>query len=63
MPSHNHGVYYRAVFATSGSSWSIDPGTRGSANDGLNSIQYAGGSQPHNNMPPYLTVYMWIRTA
>lgn len=23
----------------------------------------AGGSQPHNNMPPYLTVYMWKRTA
>ena len=24
---------------------------------------YVGGSQPHNNMPPYLTVYMWKRTA
>ena len=22
-----------------------------------------GGSNPHNNMPPYLTVYMWKRTA
>ena len=22
-----------------------------------------GGSQPHNNMPPYLSVYMWKRTA
>lgn len=22
-----------------------------------------GGSQPHNNMPPYLAVYMWQRTA
>lgn len=22
-----------------------------------------GGTQPHNNMPPYLTVYMWKRTA
>ena len=21
-----------------------------------------GGNQPHNNMPPYLTVYMWKRT-
>ena len=23
----------------------------------------AGGTHPHNNMPPYLTVYMWKRTA
>ena len=23
----------------------------------------AGGNQPHNNMPPYLVVYAWRRTA
>lgn len=23
----------------------------------------AGGNQPHNNMPPYLAVYVWQRTA
>ena len=22
-----------------------------------------GGNQPHNNMPPYITVYFWRRTA
>ena len=22
-----------------------------------------GGDQSHNNMPPYLTVYTWVRTA
>lgn len=22
-----------------------------------------GGSQPHNNMPPYLAVYMWKRIS
>lgn len=26
-------------------------------------IGLEGGSQPHNNMPPYYTVYMWRRTA
>ncbi len=23
---------------------------------------HAGGDQPHNNMPPYISVYMWRRT-
>lgn len=27
------------------------------------SINNAGGGQPHNNMQPYLVVYMWKRTA
>lgn len=26
-------------------------------------IVTGGGGQPHNNMPPYLTVYVWKRTA
>lgn len=25
--------------------------------------QYTGGSQPHNNMPPYFAMPFWIRTA
>lgn len=27
------------------------------------SLSNTGGSQPHNNMQPYLAVYMWKRTA
>lgn len=29
----------------------------------LGHIDAAGGNQPHNNMPPYLTVYMWRRES
>ena len=41
----------------------------GSVNDGTNYIALqsttgnTGGNVPHNNMPPYFTVYMWKRTA
>lgn len=27
------------------------------------STDWIGGSKPHNNMPPYIAVYMWVRTA
>lgn len=33
------------------------------AGDHAHSIKDDGGSQPHNNMPPYLAVYIWKRTA
>ena len=26
-------------------------------------VTYSGGNQPHNNMPPYITVYMWKRIS
>lgn len=26
-------------------------------------VTYVGGSQSHNNMPPYFTCYIWCRTA
>lgn len=26
-------------------------------------VNYTGGDQPHNNMPPYLAVYIWKRIA
>ena len=25
--------------------------------------QYTGGDKAHNNMPPYIAVYLWRRTA
>ena len=26
-------------------------------------VEYVGGSQAHNNLQPYITTYMWKRTA
>ena len=66
MPSHNHR--YDAM------SFSIEEGddttwvtARNYLDVGLSmgypSTSYTGGGNAHNNMPPYLTVYMWKRTA
>ena len=65
MPKHRH----TQISANSGSS-----GLTGTTYSGLgwstgnneilgNAMQNTGGSQPHNNMPPYETFYFWKRTA
>lgn len=68
MPAHSHGPlywnnglsigigsgvsgnYYRVSSSTSGNTISTEAQTAG-----------AGGSKAHNNLPPYLAVYMWQR--
>ena len=62
MPKHNHDLFN---YNTSGESTPYM--TVGAMdNIGLGGNVYtidSGNSQPHNNMPPYLVVYMWKRTA
>nr|DAI08410.1 MAG TPA: baseplate wedge protein [Bacteriophage sp.] len=61
MPSHYHQL------AIDGGS---DAGTMDKvALNGYGSARWysntrnTGNTQPHNNMPPYITCYMWVRTA
>lgn len=62
MPSHLHKI-------SSSLQWADQTGNvQGGTNtyykrSESQTTQLAGGGQPHNNMPPYLAVYMWQRTA
>lgn len=62
MPSHNHSVNSRATtFARTGS-FSPQQGN-GDRTWELLTVNNTGGNQPHNNMPPYLVVYVWKRVS
>lgn len=53
---------YSGIFgATSGTAYYNTGSRSGTYNTNL-TINF-GNDQPHNNMPPYLAVYMWKRTA
>lgn len=59
MPKHVHGIGYGANVATGNAQ---NPGSYGSTRTDTITSE-TGGGQPHNNMPPYLAVYVWQRTA
>lgn len=64
MPSHNHTAFGGSGgIQTDGTT--VQFGYEGSTKRDLrnDTIKSTGGSQPHNNMPPYFAVYMWLRTA
>lgn len=62
MPSHSHGANSGATtFADGG----INEPSQGSGNRTFTylSLTSTGGGQPHNNVPPYVTCYIFVRTA
>lgn len=70
MPTHSHTEWYTWDTAPSvGGNWKTymvnsSKGANGewTHSTGLKDVASNGGSQPHNNMPPFKTVYIWERT-
>ena len=76
MPSHRHNIQYPLLNTGAGVNSIYGMGFNASANGGVYTsngpqtsgetrigIYDTGGNQPHNNLQPYITVYMWKRVA
>lgn len=68
LPAHTHTA---TVYSISSGNYTAnaarlvykDNTTTGWISEGLSWVNSTGGSQSHNNLPPYLAVYMWKRVS
>ena len=60
MPSHNHNILKLRWNTSAGANAVYGSNGLGTGSD-YDNIGYTGGGQAHNNLPPYMTVYMWKR--
>lgn len=70
IPPHNHDISPGALVAGSGDTEGSSGRYDASGGPDTTSIQDTGGGDPHNhtiasasNLPPYMTLYVWERTA
>lgn len=72
MPSHQHGIFHPIVVPWKNyihTVWNHMQGTvsgpdvYGEANANVVKTSNTGNSKAHNNMPPYITVHIYRRTA
>lgn len=62
MPSHNHTLDNYNTTGGTTSSMTVQANDKRGYSGNVNTL-YTGGNNAHNNMPPYLAVFIWKRTA
>ena len=62
MPSHSHSLKYSDSDTGFGGNY-LTAGKKSAYETSVVSINNTGGGQPHNNLQPFITCYVWIRTA
>lgn len=63
MPKHVHQVAVPYSYDGNMRTWKAEWTDNAPIPTNGSPTSNTGGDQPHNNMPPYLVVYMWQRTA
>ena len=66
MPSHSHTIGTKNLWMQSPTYGNINPGATEGANQAdiePNQTNVRGNNEPHNNLQPYLCVYIFKRTA
>lgn len=63
MPNHTHNVNIGAALAAESGGFGLNNGFPVAKDNISRDTNSKGGGQPHNNMPPYLVVAIWKRTA
>lgn len=63
IPSHNHGIYFADNNGGAGQKDTFTYNGYVRSRELSTAIANTGGGQAHNNMPPYITCYMWKRIS
>lgn len=61
MPKHSHAIRRMEIGSGVTDTYIFARPYESSGDNSQTSV--VGGDQPHNNMPPYLSVYMWKRVG
>lgn len=62
IPKHNHGIYNLNAAGNATPFMTVQAQDKKGYGGNVQTM-YAGGGKAHNNMPPYLAVFMWRRVS